>query len=183
MDKERLYEMLDMENGADFQYFENVADLLESSEDTSSDLIYELLENIDLNTFAELLENYFDQIEDWVPDGETDIFTLLMNIKRVMIGMAQTVTGDNENDDTDDTMLQLADELGKFREWYSDTDNVECVDDETEEVSELPVRDALSLCREEKLGGKVYRYDFTEALDYELSEFIMTFADLADIDQ
>jgi hypothetical protein len=184
MNKDELYEILDIENGKEFQYFENIADLFESSEDIGGDIIFELLKEIDLDVFAELCENYFDQLEDWIPDGETDFFMLITNIKRVMIGMAQSISSDDseESDDSEDTLLQLSDEIGKFRVWYSDSDNVECVNDETEEVTELPVRDALALCREEKLGGATYRFDFSDALDYELSDFIMTFADLADID-
>ena len=32
----------------------------------------------------------------------------------------------------------------------------------------------------EKLEGDEYRYDFTDALEYELEEYIMTYGDLAD---
>ncbi len=31
-----------------------------------------------------------------------------------------------------------------------------------------------------KLEGDEYRYDFTDALEYELEEYIMTYGDLAD---
>ena len=44
----------------------------------------------------------------------------------------------------------------------------------------MPVRDALALSRLEKLEGDEYRYDFTDALEYELEEYIMTYGDLAD---
>lgn len=182
MDKDKLFEMLDIESGKDFQYFENIADLFESSEDIGCDVIYELLQDIDMDVFAELCESYFDQIEDSIPDGETDFFTLITNIKRVLIGMASSVSAEDDDDEIDDEMLQLADEIGKFRAWYSDSDNVECVNDNSGEKQVLPVRDALALSKEEKLGGDCYRFDFSEALDYELSDFVMTFADLADID-
>ena len=72
MDKEALYDLLDMESGEDFQYFENMAELLESDEDIDEDVLYELLEDIDLEAFAELAENYFDQLEEAVPDEETE---------------------------------------------------------------------------------------------------------------
>jgi hypothetical protein len=182
MNKDQLFEILDIEDGKEFQYFENLADLFESSEDIGGDIIFELMKDVDLDEFAELCENYFDQLEDWIPDGETDFFMLITNIKRVMIGMAQSISANENTDEIDDTLLQLSDEIGKFRTWYSDSENVECVNDETGDVQTLPVRDALALCREEKLGGATYRFDFTDALDYELSDFIMTFADLADID-
>ena len=43
----------------------------------------------------------------------------------------------------------------------------------------LPLRDALTLLRLEKLGEEEYSYDFSECLDYELEDYIMSFADLA----
>ncbi len=47
----------------------------------------------------------------------------------------------------------------------------------------LPLRDALTLVRLEKLGEEEYSYDFTESLDYELEDYIMSFADLARVDE
>ena len=41
------------------------------------------------------------------------------------------------------------------------------------------IRDALVNARLEKLGTEEYAYAFSEGLDYELEEFIMTYADLA----
>ena len=46
-------------------------------------------------------------------------------------------------------------------------------------VSYLAIRDALVNARLEKLGTEEYAYAFSEGLDYELEEFIMTYADLA----
>ena len=47
----------------------------------------------------------------------------------------------------------------------------------------LPVRDALTLNREEKLGGESWRFDFSQAMEYELEDYIMSFADLAELEQ
>jgi len=182
MDRDELYEMLDIESGKDFQYFENIADLFESSEDIGGDVLYELLEEVDMDVFAELCESYFDQLEDSIPDGETEFYTLTLNIKRAFIGMASSVSSEEDDDEVDQALLQLSEEIGKFRVWYSDSDTVECINDDSGDSQVLPVRDALALSKEEKLGGDTYRFDFTEALDYELSDFVMTFADLADID-
>ena len=41
------------------------------------------------------------------------------------------------------------------------------------------LRDALSLCRIERLEGDRYRYDFSPALNYEIEEYIMSYADMA----
>ena len=183
MNREEFYDLLDIDTGGDFQYFENVAELFESSEEVSDDLIYELLSELDLEQFGELVENYFDHIEAWIPDGEVEFFTLMTNIERVMLGMIQSLIKNDEDDETDETLLQLADEIGRFRQWYSDTDNVECISDATGEKNVLPVRDALALSKEEKLGGAEYTFDFSDALNYELGDFVMSFADLAELEQ
>ena len=52
-----------------------------------------------------------------------------------------------------------------------------------EKVVYLPVRDALANARLEKLNGEEFAYDFTEALEYELEEFVMTYADLVGDDE
>ena len=43
MDKDRLYELLDIEEPEDFQYFENIAALLEADEEIDYDALYALL--------------------------------------------------------------------------------------------------------------------------------------------
>ena len=48
------------------------------------------------------------------------------------------------------------------------------------ETSFVPVRDALADARLEKLNGEEYLYDFSNALSYEIEEFMMTYADRAE---
>ena len=47
MDKEKLYEMLDIDTPADFQYFEDLAELLECEEEIEEQALAELLEEVE----------------------------------------------------------------------------------------------------------------------------------------
>ncbi len=175
MDRDQLFAMLDIESGADFQYFENFADLVECEEEIESDVIYDMLEDVDLKTFTEICESFFYDTLESVPGDQIDVYNLLENIKRALIGLAEAARKDEDN-----ALLQLADELNKFRNWYSVELHAECKNVMPETVSYMPVRDALANARLEKLNGDEFAYDFTEALQYELEEFIMTYADLVD---
>lgn len=174
MNKETLFELLDIESGDDFEYFENFADLVESSEDIDSEIIYELLEEIDLNNFGDLCENYFDEVLENTPDDQTEVFLLLTNIKNAIMGMASAaIDADEEN-----VLVKLADEVANFKVWYCEESRVECKNESTGEITYMPVRDALVLNKLEKLGEQSYLYDFSESLDYSLDEYVMTFADI-----
>lgn len=171
MDKQEFYNQLDIDEVEDFQYFENLALLLESDDDIDFSLIAELIAEVDKDVLAELIDNYFNEILEFVPGSETEIFTLLDNIKRSLIGMAR-----NPEDET--VVTKLAEEIDRFRKWYSIDSVVYCtkVGETTEEIN--TVRDALVLSRLEKLGEDKYEYTFSEALDYPLDEYVMSFADM-----
>lgn len=173
MDRDELFELLDIESGADFQYFENFADLVECEEDIESDIIYDMLEDVDMKTFNEICESFFYDTLENVPGDQIDLYNLLENMKRALIGLAEAARKDEDN-----ALLQLADELNRFRIWYSVELFAECKNLANEKVSYLPVRDALANARMEKLNGDEFAYDFTEALNYELEEFVMSYADL-----
>lgn len=171
MDKQELYEQLDIEDASDFQYFENLALLLESDDDIDFELIAELINDVDKDVLAGLIDDYFNEITDFVPGSETEIFTLLDNIRRSLVGMAR-----NPEDET--TVNKLAEEIDRFRKWYSMDSVVYCtkVGEMAEEINS--VRDALVLSRLEKLGEDKYEYSFSESLDYPLDEYVMSFADM-----
>lgn len=175
MDRDELFALLDIETGADFQYFENFADFVENEGAVDEEAIFELVQEIDMKTFAELCESYFYETLENVPGDQIDVYNLIETIKRVLVGLSEAVRKGEENAD-----LKLADEFNKFRLWYSAGSEVECRNVVTDEVDFMPVRDALALSRLEKLDGDEYRYDFTDALDYELEEYIMTYGDMAD---
>ncbi len=182
MRKEEFYDIIDISHPGDFQYFDNMAALFESSEDIEVDDIYELIKEIDMELFGELIENYFDDMESWMPDGETDFVLLMDNIERVFLGLAQNLSVRNE-EESEDLHLRFAEEIYRFREWYALSENVECISESTMKSSFVPVRDALSFYKETKMGDAEYRYDFKNAMEYTIGEYIMNFADLIELGQ
>ena len=173
MDRNELLKYLDIESGAEFQYFEDFANLVEAEAEIESDVIYELLEEVEMESFREIVHNYFEDIMNTIPDSQIDLYNLLENIKRVLEGLSEAVKNEEEN-----ALLKLADELNRFRNWYSCEYTVDCRDLESDEESEETVRDALVNSRLEKITGDSFTYDFERALKYELEEYIMTYADL-----
>lgn len=177
MDREELYAILDMETGEDFQYFENFADFVEHEGAIDDDAVFDLIREVDMKTFAELCESYFYEALENVPGDQIDVYNLMESVKRVLIGLSEAVRKEEENAD-----LKLADQFNKFRIWYSIDSEVECKNVADQKVHYVTVRDALALSRLEKIDGEEYRYDFTEALDYEMEEYMMTYADMADVE-
>ena len=168
MDIREFYDMLDMETASDFAYFENMAELLESEVPVEDDLIYMLLREVDLDLFGDLFEEYFKEIEPFIPEEENEFYLLVDNIRESvagMIGEAQAAPPE----DSETMILRLASEVGKLRSWYSGKDSV-LVTRDGEGSRRLPVRDAISEVRGNKILGGETRFDFSEALDYELPD-------------
>lgn len=178
MELKDLFEMVDIENGAEFEYFENFADLVETEEEIESDLIYGLLQEVDLKVFEELTESYFYDTMENIPQEQIDLYNLMETIKRNFIGMAQAA-----RDEDDSALVKLADELGRFINWYSIENNCKIIDSVDGNAIFLPVRDAIVEARLEKLGGHEMEYDFDSALDYPIEEYIMTYGDLVSEDE
>lgn len=171
MDKEKLYELLDIEEAADFEYFENMAALLECSEYIPYEEIFALIKDVDKDTLIMLLDNYFEELSDFIPGEDTEFFILMDKIRLSLMGLAK-------NSDEESVMVNLAEELNRFRNWYSSESEVMCrsIADDREEVHTL--RDALTLARLEHIQGDKYMYDFSSCLEYELDEYIMSFGDV-----
>ena len=97
MDKEELFELLDITSGAEFEYFENFADFAEYDGMVDGDAVYELITDVDMKTFAELAESYFYDILENVPGDQIDLYNLLENIKRVLVGLSEAVRKGEDN--------------------------------------------------------------------------------------
>lgn len=172
LNQDKLYTMLDIETPADFEYFENLAALMECEEEIEEDVLFGLIEQVDKRTLAELIHNYFEEITDFLPDDAVELFTLLEHVKFSLMGMCG-------NSGEENVLVNLVDELSRFRKWYSIESRVYCTSFSGEEDGTVPLRDALVLARAEKLIGDNYEYDFTQCLDYPIEEYIMSFGDLA----
>lgn len=178
MTKEEIYELMDIEKGEDFKYFESFADLMETDDSYTSDDLFEVIRDLDMDTLKEHAEAYFDQMQESVPDDASDFYTLLENIKKEMTGLCETCLSEEPGEDMDRALMDLSDEMVRFHEWYIDDCLVSAVNEETGEEESISVRDALFRERAQKFTDETYRYDFEDALDYELSEYVMQFSDL-----
>lgn len=112
MEKEKLYEFLDIESPVDFEYFENIAALLECDEDISYDDMFELISQVDTETLIMLIDNYFEEISDYIPGESAEFYTLMEQIRLSLTGLARS--SDEEN-----VMANLVEEIDRFRRWYS----------------------------------------------------------------
>ena len=171
MTKEELYEILDIDRPEDFQYFENLAAFLECDEEPEYEDVAELIKEVDKETLAQLIGDYFEEISDFIPESETELFTIFDNVRRSLVGMSR-----NCNDET--TQTKLADELERFRKWYSEDSRAYLTDLGSTEDEEMTLRDALVCARLEALGGDKYQYDFSEGSSYPLDEYIVSFGDM-----
>ncbi len=174
MNREELYELLDIDSPEDFQYFENLAAYLECDDQLEYEDIAALIKDIDKDTLAQLVDNYFEEISDFIPAAETAVYGILENVRRALIGMIR-----NCNDETMET--KLVDEFERFRCWYSMDSQVFITDMGTVDEKQFTLRDALVNARIEKLDGDKYQYDFSQCEDYPLEEYIVSFGDMVAI--
>lgn len=176
MGYEELLEYLDITEPGEFQYFENAADIIECEEEISEEALERLFAGVNSETLTEIIENYFAELTDKVPQKAVDIYTLLDTIGRALAGLA----GSLGNDEGEGANVSLfAEEINKFRKWYMFDTNVECRNIGTGEVISVSVAEAISLYRLENLDGDEYDYDFESSLDYQIEEYVMSFASLA----
>jgi hypothetical protein len=120
---------------------------------------------------ALLLNDYFEEISDFIPGESTEFFLMMDKIRLALVGLAK-----NAKDET--VLANLAEELNRFRIWYSCDSEVICrnISDDIEEFHTL--RDAIALARLEKLEHDKYTYDFSKCSDYTLDEYVMSFGDV-----
>ncbi|MBQ3280864.1 MAG: hypothetical protein IJH41_00500 [Eubacterium sp.] len=181
MDKNELLDLMDIEKGEDLKYFESIADLFETDEGYTSEDLFDALKGADVGLIKEFIESYFNQMQEFIPAEETEFYTLFENLKKELYGLAETCESECEGEEYDKAFMDLMDEIVRFHDWYVDGSLVGCVNDETGEEEVISVRDSLFRVRAEQFTDESYRFDFTDALDYELSEYVMQFSDLMDM--
>ena len=158
MDYEELLEYLDIEHASQFEYFEAMADLIESEEYIENEAVYKLFDGADKTMIAELLNDYFEDIMEGLPENPGAVLSLLEQIKM--------------------SLRKFTDEFCRFMNWYSHESETELLPESGGAPEYHCLRDAITASRMEKLGGEQYRYDFEPALDYQLDSYVMSFADL-----
>lgn len=155
MDKTELYRKLDIDTIDEFRYYENLAALMEEDDYIESNLIRDLLREVDKNVFAEHLDSFYEQFLEHIPDNESELYITVDTIGRAMSGM---IAEDMSSDD----ISVLADEIERFRKWYVHDLNVR------DRISgeDISVRDArYNIIAAGFLGDKC-DYDFHNALGY-----------------
>jgi len=173
MDLQELLAFLEIDEPSEFEYFENFADLAESDEAVPEETLFMLFSETDKKVVAEITGSYFDDMLEAIPDSAIDMYTLLDTVKMVLVGLISA------SDDDENVLTHFVEEFSRFRSWYCFESAVECREINGDEEKVLSLRDALTLARMEKLEGYEYDYDFSDCLNYELDEYMMTFADMA----
>lgn len=171
MNKEKIYELLDIDSPRDFIYFENFANLIECDEELDFVALVELFKNVEKPSLCQVMGEYFDYILENIPDDENEIYTVLDNVKRCLIGMASSNLDDTE-------IANFTSEIERFRKWYNLETSVFIKNLATFEEKEHNLRDALVYPVLEKLEGGSYQYDFSRCENYKMDEYIMSFQDM-----
>ena len=173
MNFDKLLEYLGITEPGEFEYFENMADLVEAEAEIPSEAVFPLFEGADKTVLEELFTNYFEEMLKAVPEDAVELYTLLDSVKLSFIGMLRNL--EEERD-----LVLLADEFCRFRSWYSLDSEVwvQAFSSGSEEIC-MPLRDALTLSRMERLGGEKYEYIFDDIMGFEMDEYTMSFAELA----
>ena len=171
MDYNELMDYLDLEDPTEFIYFEAMADLIECDEPVEQEAVQRLFDGADKEMIAQLLDDYFEEILDALPEDSGEVFSMLHQIKLSLIGIAG-----NCEDDSD--IRRLADSFIRFRDWYCYDSVVSLSPMHEGRDLKQSLRDAITTARIEKLDGTAYRYDFTGAQDYPLDSYEVSLAAL-----
>ena len=161
-----------------------MADLIESDEHIDYDALLKLFEEIDRDTAAELLDEYFNDITDGIPGDYSEMFSLLEQIRMELTGVVRSIA-----DDDPESVRNFTDRFYRFRNWYVYDTAVSVLEREEEtgvlgREFEQSVRDAIATARAGRLSGEDYAFDFSQALDYDIDYYAMSFSDLiSSVDQ
>lgn len=172
---ERILMDLGLEEAAEFEYFENFADLVESEADFGEEELFELISALNIESFGELSESYFDDLLENVPDAETDLYMLLDGLKNAFSYLASHDDPEKRN------RRKLAEALYAFRKWYSSPDlvRVHIPANGREELHIMSVIDALSTHRLSRLDkNEGLRYNFSGALDFDFGGYDLDLSEL-----
>lgn len=169
MTRIELMNMLNMDELYDFEYFEQLADLLECEEEIPFELFFEILSETDGDVMRELVGNYMEEFLDNIPDFSADLFTIAESIKQRLLLLTETL-------EEEETKRTFAEELYKFKQWYTKPDGA------TANENPCSILEAITLHRAENLGEKKMKYNFENSLDYELDEISIGLGSFEEID-
>ena len=183
MTREEFYEILDIDSGSDFSYFENMAALLECEKEIGREAIMELLREVDLNTFAEITESYFFDIMDKLPEKDVDIYNIFEGTKRTLVAlsdMARNESGDLSKSEEASTLVRLAEILDDFHNYFAIDQNCKVVNRTTGDTTVKALRDAIYDNLLSQLDNHELEFDLENAKGFSLDEYIIGIGDLYD---
>ena len=169
MNLDELLMTLDIDSPQELLYFEQFADLIEEQNDIPYETLAALFAEMDQEVLSELIGSYFEDILVSVPDGEDELYILLTNICTTLQALAKGVAGED-----DEAVRLFGEELYRFRSWYLFESFVYCTDLLEGEQTEISVYEALTNYRVQSHTGEDYSLDFSDALDYQLDEYIVS---------
>lgn len=173
MSLEELLEYLQLEEAEEFMYFENLADLLEADFEIEPEAMYQLLSRVDMKNLSQLLNDYFEDILNFVPDHAMELYTMLDTVKLALMGMAAHI--EEERD-----LVYLSDEMHRFHNWFVMEEGIQAIEQsDTGSRQDVSVRDAIALSRMENLGGEKYDFYVEDIPDFTMDQYTVSFADLA----
>ena len=172
MEIDELLAHLDIESPAELVYFEQFTELMELGNEIPYETLLSLIEGMDPDILTEMVEGYFEDIMKFVPDEEDELYTLLQNI-------ATTLTSLSENTE-EDSVNVFTEELYKFRSWYVFENSVLLKELADETEREIPLMEALTTYRVQNFTEDDYLFDFSDALNYQLDEYIVSLGSLSE---
>ena len=90
-----LTEYLEIEDGSQLQYFEEIADLIESDEHIEHEALQTLFSEVDRDITASLLDDYFNDITGGLPEEHSEMFSLLDQIRMELTGIIRNISEDD----------------------------------------------------------------------------------------
>lgn len=167
MDKTEFFALLDIDTAEEFTYYENMASLMEEERHIEENLLADLLSEVELETFAELLDGYFEEFARVIPDEYDELGFTVDTIRTAMVG---ALTADMERSE----LQSYAELIARFRRWYSEERRVL----DREDGSELSVMEARYGFIEAGLTGSRADYDFSSACQFDLEGYDMRLSDI-----
>lgn len=167
MTEQELYTLLEIDRPEDMEYFEQLADLLESDGEISEPLFRQVLSAIRTENAGEFAENYMGELSNAIPEhvSAEELTEALDAMEQRLLLLAQDLDEPQNRED-------FAAELYKLRRWLHEeggasVDSVPCT-----------LLEAFTEMRAEKLGLASHSYgldafpDLTpEEISYNLGRF------------
>ncbi len=177
MSLEDVLALLEIEEAAEFHYFEDLVPLMEASEELAPEDLYQLLAQADMAALGELLETYLEELLEGLPsETAAEVYTFLSSVKLLLLGLAEALAGREEKDPGD--LAVFSEELHRLREWLTREEAVILISRRDGQSRQASLLEAMAAYRAEKLQEGEYEYDFDGCQPYEINEYRISLASM-----